>query len=250
MVALIILSSIFSVAVLFSEADASEAKFISSESLPPALIGTAKFKDGTPAYLETHTFEFKDGRLLGLSTEYRAGSSGAELIAKMAHAFPTPGYLPDYSYTDLRNGIEHRLVADTASGNLKMSRKRDGEESTKTIPLNGQQVAGQGVYFWILANLDKILKNERVYVKFVVPGLLGDYSFHADLLKTENGRHTIKVELDNWFFRLFASKTQFDLDQKTRRLLEYRGPSNVADAKRKYRDVVITYSAGSQAQAL
>jgi hypothetical protein len=51
------------------------------------------------------------------------------------------------------------------------------------------------------------------------------------------------VALDNWFFNMFASKLEFDIDAKTKALLEYRGTSNVADAEGKYRDVVITYAA-------
>lgn len=223
----------------------SRSGFISSEGLPNVLIGEAKFVDGTPAYTETHTFEFKEARLVGLSTEYRLPRSAIEgesaVIAVMKHTFPLAGYLPDYSYSDLRNSIEHRLTLQIEKGTLTLLRKSKGKEKTKTLPVEGRQAAGQGVYFWILANLDGILKKERAYVKFVVPGLLDQYSFHADLIKTENGRHTIRVELDNWFFRLFASKTQFDIDAKSRRLLEYRGPSNIADTQRKYRDVVITY---------
>jgi hypothetical protein len=62
-------------------------------------------------------------------------------------------------------------------------------------------------------------------------------------VKTDGVRHTIRVALDNWFFNMFASKLEFDIDAKTKALLEYRGTSNVADAEGKYRDVVITYAA-------
>lgn len=244
-------------ALFFSEATAAHSSYIRSEGLPATLVGDAKFGDGTAAYTETHSFEIKEGRLHGLSTEYLSAAEpkGGKPtpIATMTHTFSAPGFLPDYSYSDRRNEIEHRLTVNRETKQLMMVRRSKEKEKTKekikTLPVTGSQVAGQGVYFWILANLDGILKKERAHVKFVVPGLLDEYSFHADLIKTENGRHTIRVELDNWFFRLFASKTQFDIDEKTRRLLEYRGPSNVADTKRRYRDVVIIYRAELPSEA-
>jgi hypothetical protein len=231
-------------AVAIAEVSAS-AEFIPMSATTETTRGEAKFKDGSFAYFETHTVTAKDGRVVGIETEYRPAdvtpAAPAAPIAKMRHTFVGPGFLADYTYEDLRNKIVHRLTVDRVTSKISMFRKSADEEKTGTIDLKEPMAAGQGVYFWLRANLEMILRGETPHVRFVVPALLGDYPFIAKLVKTEGSKSTIKVSIDNWLFNLFASKLEFDIDNKTKKLLAYRGTSNVADEKGKYRDVIILY---------
>jgi hypothetical protein len=247
------LAGLFSVFFIGLRLEASP-DYVPQSLLTASLKGEARFqKGGAFAYSEAHSFEFKEGHLQSISTEYRGGVTVANvrvpadelgpLIAKMNHEFKAPGFLPDYSYEDLRNKVENRLTVDRDAGKVVLYRKAEGKEKTETLKLKEGMATGQGVFFWVVANLDEILKGQKVYTKFVVPALLDEFSFHAQLVKTDGVRHTIRVALDNWFFNMFASKLEFDIDAKTKALLEYRGTSNVADAEGKYRDVVITYAA-------
>jgi hypothetical protein len=52
----------------------------------------------------------------------------------------------------------------------------------------------------------------------------------------------IRLDIDNWFLRLFAPHVDVEYDLQTHRLLRYEGISNLADASGKYSKVVITYS--------
>lgn len=228
-------------------------EYVPQTWLGATLKGEARFqKGGGFAYSEIHSFTFKDNHLGSISTEYRGAVTIADvrtpdedsgvLIAKMNHEFRAPGYLPDYSYEDVRNKVENRLTVDREAGKVTLYRKADGKEKTETLKLQEGMATGQGVFFWVVSNLDEILKGQKVYTKFVVPALLDQFSFHAQLVKTDAEKHTIRVALDNWFFNMFASKLEFDIDAKTKALLEYRGTSNVADAEGKYRDVVIKYA--------
>ena len=246
----------------------SEETFIKTSVATEILKGEARFKDGSFAYAETHTLVSREGRLESLTTEYRGAKpavvevrgpadeaqresspSSAPVIAKMRHTFLAPGYLPDYQYEDLRNNVTHRLTVDRESKKISLYRKIADEEKSATLDFESGMATGQGVYFWIVANLDTILKREKPSVKFVVPGILDAFPFRAQLVKSDAVKHTIKIELQNWLMNLFLSRLEFDVDAKTNQLLAYRGTSNVADEKGKYRDVVITYETTPKTQA-
>ncbi len=222
-------------------AAAADENFIPMKGTSESFKGEARFEDGSFAYSETHTLTARDGRVATLETEYQGPAPEKPVIAKLKHDFLRPGFLPNYSYEDFRNKVEHRLTVDGENRKIQLYRKAEGKEKTGEIKLDDVMATGQGVYFWAIANLDAILRKEKVYIKFVVPALLGEYPFVAQLVKSEDAKVTIKIKIDNWFFNLFASTLEFDIDPKTKKLLAYRGTSNVADEKGKYRDVVITY---------
>lgn len=227
--------------------------FVEMKTETEILRGEARYKNGDFAYTETHTCTGRDGHLVAMKTEYRGKNASAEarvpsaeeppLIATMAHEFIAPGFLPEYRYEDLRLRVVDKLNVDRAAGKITMVRRDGDKEKTGEIKFEEKMIAGQGVYFWAVANLEAILKGEKIRVKFVVPAKMDSYPFVAKLVKSDEAKHIIGVSIDNWFFNLFITKLEFDIDSKTLKLLEYRGTSNVADDKGKYRDVIIKYQA-------
>ncbi len=237
---LLVASVLISVNPVFETAAAGE-NFIPMKDTSDSFTGEARFKDGSFAYTETHRITARDGRVSNIETEYHGPGLDKPLIARMKHEFLRPGFLPDYTYEDLRNKAEHRLTVEIDNRKIRMYRKVDGKEKAGDIKLEDGMATGQGTYFWVIANLEAVLRKEKVYTKFVVPALLEEYSFVAQLVDADENKATIKIKIDNWFFNLFAPGIQFDFDPKTKKLLEYRGTSNVADDKGKYRAVIITY---------
>lgn len=234
--------------------------FVEMKAASEVMTGEAHFKNGDFAYTETHTLTSREGHLASLVTEYRGkpktpelrepssqqpstefGPAEAPIIALMRHEFTAPGFLPDYRFEDLRLKVVDRLKVDWTERKISIYRKDGEKEKEGTLKLEDGMITGQGVYFWVVANLDTILKGEKIRVKFVVPAKIDSYPFVAKLVKTENEKHIIGVSIDNWLFNLFITKLEFDIDAKTHKLLEYRGTSNVADDAGKYRDVIIKF---------
>ena len=50
------------------------------------------------------------------------------------------------------------------------------------------------------------------------------------------------MEFSSWILRLLAPTLEVDYDRATRRLLRYRGPSNLADASGNNPEVEIAYT--------
>jgi hypothetical protein len=52
----------------------------------------------------------------------------------------------------------------------------------------------------------------------------------------------VRVEIDSWVLRLFAGSLDVEYDRASRRLLRYRGLSNLTDARGDNPEVEITYA--------
>jgi hypothetical protein len=57
----------------------------------------------------------------------------------------------------------------------------------------------------------------------------------------ENGRMRVRIDMDNWFLRLFAPHVEAVYDINSRKLLSYQGVSVVANASGKTVPVTISY---------
>ena len=60
--------------------------------------------------------------------------------------------------------------------------------------------------------------------------------------KLEDDRIRLRIELDNWFLRLFVPHIEAEYDMSTRQLLSYQGVSVVADESGKTVPVTISYA--------
>ena len=56
----------------------------------------------------------------------------------------------------------------------------------------------------------------------------------------------IRIELDNWFLRLFTPHLEAEFDLASRRLLTYRGFSMISDLSGKTLKVKVTYDYSQQ----
>ena len=52
----------------------------------------------------------------------------------------------------------------------------------------------------------------------------------------------IRLEIDNWFLRLFAPHVDAEYEMSTGHLLRYDGISNLSDASGALKKVIVTYS--------
>jgi hypothetical protein len=103
------------------------------------------------------------------------------------------------------------------------------------------QIVGQGLHPFILENLDDLAKGEIIPFKLVLPAQMNQFNIRILKSKIEEDRIVLRIELDNWFLRLFASHMEVEYDMVTRQLLSYQGVSVVADESGKTVPVIISY---------
>ena len=112
---------------------------------------------------------------------------------------------------------------------------------TKSLPMTVDQIVGQGFNQFIVTRLDALARGEEFRMKLVLPSKLDQYDIRIRKSKIEGDVLHIRVEMDNWFLKLFAPHMDAEYDLKTRRLLRYDGISMVENAGGKNAQVSITY---------
>ena len=104
------------------------------------------------------------------------------------------------------------------------------------------QIVGQGFHQFIVQNLEQIAQGEVFQIRLVLPSRLDQYDFRIRKRDINGDTLCIRLEIENWFLRLFAPHVDAEYDLKTRHLLRYEGISNLEDAAGKHKKVIITYA--------
>jgi len=105
-------------------------------------------------------------------------------------------------------------------------------------------VTGQGLHIYLRDHLEELAKGGAVQqVQFLVPLEGRDFAFRIRRLDKSGDPGTVafSIEADSWLLRLVAPTLEVRYDQATRRLLSYRGASNLLNADQGPQNVTITY---------
>jgi hypothetical protein len=94
----------------------------------------------------------------------------------------------------------------------------------------------------LLGNLEKIDPDTKVPIRFLIPGKLDTFDFALrKTAESPDGIVDFEVTVQNWILKLFAPKLYLRYDKNTRRLMGYRGISNIMDDRGRLQNVTITY---------
>ncbi|MES0872610.1 hypothetical protein [Sinimarinibacterium thermocellulolyticum] len=188
----------------------------------------------TDAYLYTEVHEqvIEDGRWVrGSIAYYRPDGSriGFKPLDFSADPF-VPVFELSLDDTGYREGI-----TDNGDPIVVMRREKAGAAvETRRIAREGLTCADSGFHNVLVANFDRLMQRERVQLRLVVAGSLDQFKFRARRIDdgTFEGRTTARflVEPDS-LLRFVVDPLELSYDPDTRRLLEYRGLSNIPDPK-------------------
>jgi len=202
-------------------------------------IGKARDNDGQLLYIEKHRVDYGSEQIAESRTEYFDGEGRniGELISDYRYG-PRFG---SYTFRDFRAGYEDG--AEVLEESIRMFRRPSpgASEETATIPRTDRQMVGQGFHHFIAENLEAIAADQTLHVALVLPSRLDQFDFRIRKRSSEKGRLVVRLEIDNWFLRLFAPYVEADYDLQTGNLLQYRGVSNLADPQGNHPVVTIDY---------
>ncbi|UCG13188.1 MAG: hypothetical protein JSU72_01470 [Deltaproteobacteria bacterium] len=225
-------------AVLF--ATAINLCFLLTVAAGETFTGQAVNLKGGLEYVEYHTVEYKNGEVSRSETIYYDPNQQkiGELISEYSHG-PQFG---SYDFRDIR--AQYEDGAEVKIDQIRLFRKEgpDNHVDAKILPKKPDQIVGQGFHQFIVHNLEPIAQGEILHVRLVFPSRLDQFKFRIRKRKIEGDTLYIRLEIDNWFLRLFAPHVDAEYDLRTRRLLRYVGISNLEDVSGKHKKVTITYS--------
>jgi hypothetical protein len=197
---------------------------------------------GDLVYRELHSVTTDDvGQVLRSETVY-ADPAGAEL-GRLVNDYRTALPLPEHAMEDRRARNRHGVRYERGRP-VMFNRDGDAEETKALNPADypaAVLVGGQGLHYYLVANLEAVVTKRELPLKFVIPGRLDVYDFHLRVTAATLERVDFEIEIDNWLLKLFAPKLALSYDRKLRRLQTYRGLSNLLDARKKMMNVEIKY---------
>jgi len=223
-------------AVFFSSWQGAAGAAVTTE----VFSGKAVNEKGELEYIENHTITFENGKVAKSRTVYF--DPGNRMIGEFVSEYlPSPQF-STYSFRDSRAGYEEGVSVEAER--LKLFRKKSPEARPESayLPTQPNQIVGQGFHHFLRLNIEAVAGGEIFHIKLVLPSRLDDYSFRIRKLNIEGRVLAIRLEIDNWFLRLFAPHVDCEYDMTTRRLLRYTGISNLEDASGSHKKVEIVYT--------
>jgi hypothetical protein len=203
-------------------------------------VGKAVNSEGTVEYVERHTVTYKDGRPIESETIYFDDNN--RIIGDLISEYSFGPQFGSYHFRDIRANYEDG--AEVSAYKIGLFRKRSPKKNAeqRSLPREQHQIVGQGFHQFIAYSIEEIAKGEVFHVRLVLPSRLDQFKFRIRKRDIKGDTIYIRLEIDNWFLRLFAPHMDVEYDLSTGRLLRYEGVSNLEDDSGKHRKVTITYT--------
>jgi hypothetical protein len=199
--------------------------------------GEARNEQGELVYREKHSVTREGGQVITSLTEY--SSPAGQLLATMESDYSRNLSMPTYVFEDLHRGYREGL-RDEDGEYIIFKKAKDGEEETEAITNTEDVFSCQGWHYYLVNNLS-VLERENVELNLILPSELRALPFEIQRVRSDGDRVEAVLKLNHWLFRYFAPTLQLVYDSKSRKLVEYRGISNILDAEGNRQDVRIVY---------
>ncbi len=197
---------------------------------------------GRIIYREKHEAEYRNGRIARAKTDYI--SEDGKTIAYIESFFNDSLTAPAHVFEDFRFGDRHG--ARYKDGDVILfSVIEKGEEETRNVGRDFGpsvlMVGCQGFFYYLQENYQVLREKGKIPLKLLITGNLDIYDFRMELKEEKDGIAFINIRISNWFLRLFAPKLELRYDIAEKKLLYYKGISNILDDKRKLQNAEIFY---------
>lgn len=199
--------------------------------------GVARSGDGTVVYIEDHEVTFRGDRIVRSVTRYRRPDG--QPFALMDSDYSRSLERPTYFFRDDSRGYEEGLAYENGAYLIYFS-EPGKPRRTRMLDQPGAYSC-QGWHYFLLDNLERI-ESGNLSLRLILPGRLDTFGF--EFVAAESSARILKVRLRaaNPILRAFAPSLLLTYDKSTRQLLQYRGVSNIPDARGRSQEVEITYA--------
>ncbi|HEY6100995.1 MAG TPA: hypothetical protein VIW03_16280, partial [Anaeromyxobacter sp.] len=155
-------------------------------------------------------------------------------------------HAPDYEFRDLVYG--EREAVRILGGRIELfaAERARVVNAPRDLPV----VAGQGLHHLLRDRLDDLVRGDALRVAFALPSRQDWYEFRVRAVRSPDPSVVrLRVDLASWVLRLLAPSLEVDYDLETRRLLRYRGVSNLPGPGGAPRTVEIRYAHPEETRA-
>lgn len=203
--------------------------------------GEARDGQGALVYREKHITRYADGRIRTSLTLY-LDPEGRE-IATLESDYEKSLAMPTYVFKDFRRQYEEGLRLRDGRYYIYSRDSNQGEQE-KELRDPTNVFSCQGWHYYIVENLDSIGRGDTFSLRLIFPNKLRTYGFKIEKVSGEGGFLNVRVRFANRLLSWFVPHLDLVYSKRERKLIEYRGVSNIFDANEDLQEVTITYSGG------
>lgn len=192
-------------------------------------------------FTEEYTIKSENQKILDVVTVFK--DPKGSIIGKMSSDFSDHEFLPKMHFEQSESSYSYgsSLVSSTLEL-VKQTQKN--LPKIKKLLCKENMAAGPGFYFFILKNLDALLKGEQKKLTFVQPNRLSSYTFNmkSKSFDEKTDLITVSLSIDNSFLKPFVPDIELTFNTKEKSLVSYEGLSGFLSDGNSMEKVKISYS--------
>lgn len=217
----------------------------------PVDNGTIRFH-GTAYDLETGKLLYRDfheevwekGRHTRSMIYYK--DPEGKLFARKKISFARNRTLPDFQLEDERDGyLEGGAYQENSSVKLFVRRKSGDPILESTLESSSFSALDGGFDYFVTDHWQELLSGKKLRLYFFVPSERDRFGFTVEKLKEEafKGKPALflRLKIDSSLLSVFVKPIDLIYDKESKRIMEYKGTSNINDEKGKSLKVRIVY---------
>ena len=183
---------------------------------------------GKYLYTEVYHEEIDQGHWTGGHTSYY--DADGKRLGEKTLSFASDPYVPLYTLSLPGVGYAEGISKVGPGGVEMFKESREGGRQIGTVPKLQEMAADSGFHSYLYQHMPELVAGKTLKFQFAVAGQLESYSFRAR--KTGDtqfeGKPAIQLKVDpDSLLRYLVDPLILTYDPQSRRLLEYRGISNV-----------------------
>lgn len=203
-------------------------------------------------YTEVHEQQVENGRWVGGTIDYYA-PDGKRIGHKWLDFSKDP-HVPRYRLELTSAGGYMESITAVRADAIEMAKRAHGAKADEiaTVRRRGLVAADSGFHSFLRDHFEELLAGKTVAFSFAVAGNLDSFKFRArktgETLWEGQTAVKLRVEPDS-LLRMLVDPLELVYEPKSRKLLEYRGVSNIHDDSGEPYNVRVIYPSAKPADA-
>ncbi len=191
-------------------------------------------ESGTFLYTEVHKQKLSGDRWVGGTIDYYA-PDGSQIGHKTLDFSQAP-YVPSNRLTLTTGGGYREGITALTADRIEMEKKGYNTDKVRTasVKRSNPVVADSGFHSFLRDRFAELVAGKTVAFTFAVSGELDHFKFRARRIAdgTFEGKPAVRLKVEpNTLLRLLADPLEILYEPTHRKMLEYRGVSNLHDPK-------------------
>jgi len=201
--------------------------------------------NGKFLYKEFHEERYSEKKLSESITEYRDQQN--KLLSQRVMVFKDDLTKPKFELQDFRSGyIEGSEVLSNNEVKVYTRKNKESELEEKVLNPEEPFVIDGGLTYFFIKNWNSLMNNETVEFNFITPAKLDYFRFRVSKnsiinLGARRGLQ-LKLEINSFILRAFVDPIYITYDLETKKILSYKGISNINNEQGKSYSVQIDYT--------